>query len=134
MWTVTQKNMKNGPAPGMPICFAKSVRKSLLPISTISSSQSLLQARRAEAVDKLWKAILDLKIHYSPVILFFGITMPIEYKTALANSKIFAGLRTLDENYIINSSQNEESNLQKVKIMQKTQDAQKSLISNQKPW
>jgi hypothetical protein len=78
-------------------------------ISTISSSQSLLQTRRVEAVDKLWKAVLDLKIHYSPVTLFFGITLPIEYKSVLANSPMFTGLRTLNDNYIINFPQDEET-------------------------
>jgi hypothetical protein len=73
--------------------------------SAITSSQSLLQARRVEAVDKLWKAILALKDHYSPVTFFFTIALPSEYKTALANSAIFSGLRKIDDHYIVNFPQ-----------------------------
>jgi len=71
-------------------------------ISTISSSQSLLQERRVEAVDKLWKAILAMKQHYSPITFFFTITLPHEYRAALSNSAIFEGLREIDDEYITN--------------------------------
>lgn len=71
-------------------------------ISTITSSQSLLQERRIEAVDKLWKAILAMKQHYSPVTFFFTILLPHEYKEALKNSEIFEGLRKIDDAYITN--------------------------------
>ena len=81
-------------------------------ISSISSSQSLLQTHRVESVDKLWRAVLDLKIHYSPVTLFFGMTKPAEYKTTLANSAMFAGLKTLDNNYLINFQQDVELNVE----------------------
>jgi hypothetical protein len=71
-------------------------------ISTITSSQSLLQERRIEAVDKLWKAILAMKQHYSSVTFFFTIILPHEYKDALKNSEIFEGLRKIDDAYIAN--------------------------------
>ena len=80
-------------------------------LSTISSSQSLLQNRRVEAVDRLWKAVLALKAYYSPVTFFFTIALPNEYKTALANSTIFEGLRKIDDNYIVNYPE-EVSNLE----------------------
>ncbi len=69
-------------------------------ISTISSSQSLLQERRVEAVDRLWKAILMMKQHFSPVTFFFTITLPHEYKVVLKNSAISEGLREIDDEYI----------------------------------
>ncbi len=74
-------------------------------ISTISSSQSLLQEHRVEAVDKLWRAILAMKEHYSLVTFFFSMLMPSEYKTALSNSTTFEGLRKIDDDYITNCSQ-----------------------------
>ena len=69
-------------------------------ISTITSSQSLLQEHRVEAADKLWKAILAMKQHFSQVTFFFTITLPHEYKGALKNSAIFEGLREIDDEYI----------------------------------
>lgn len=74
-------------------------------ISTISSSQSLLQQHRVEAVDKLWRATLALKEHYSPVTFFFSILMPSEYKTALANPMVVEGVRKIDNEYIVNYPQ-----------------------------
>ncbi len=71
-------------------------------ISTISSSQSLLQERRVEAVDKAWKATLAMKQHYSQVTFFFTITLPDEYKDAFNHAAIFEKLREIDDEYIAN--------------------------------
>ena len=71
-------------------------------ISTISSSQSLLQTRKVEAVDKLWEAMLALKEHFLPVTVFFSFTLPREYKTAINLPKISVGLKIIDKAYIFN--------------------------------
>lgn len=70
-------------------------------ISIISSSQSLLQERRIDAVDKLWKAVLAIKEHYSGATFFFSILMPSEYKSALSNPTLSAGIKKIDKQYIV---------------------------------
>ena len=68
----------------------------------IFTSQSLLQERRVEAVDKLWKTILVSKKYFSSVTTFFGLVLPSEYRTALDNKVVSAGLSKVDDNYIEN--------------------------------
>lgn len=69
-------------------------------LSTFSSSQSSLQERRFEAVDKLWKAILALKQHYSQATFFFTINLPSEYKKAIIAPLFIEGLKNFNDEYI----------------------------------
>ena len=74
--------------------------------STITSSQSLLQTRRLEAVDILWRAILALRDHFSFVTIFFSIFQPNEYSSAMSNPTLSVGLREIDDNYITDCLKN----------------------------
>jgi len=71
-------------------------------ISSISSSQTLLQERRVNAVDKMWKCITELRDYFSPAVFFFSIIYPDEYSSALTNSTIEAGVLKITEQYIAN--------------------------------
>lgn len=71
-------------------------------ISSISSSQTLLQERRVNAVDKMWQCITELRDYFSPAVFFFSILYPNEYSSALRIPTIEAGVLKITEQYVVN--------------------------------
>lgn len=55
--------------------------------TNLSSSQTHVQTRRIDAIDKLWNITLELRNNFSIVCLWFEITLPSEYSLIKSNPK-----------------------------------------------
>lgn len=53
--------------------------------ATLSASQSQMQLRRIEAVDRLWNEVVELRQHFARMIFFFDIIRPSEYAQVHTN-------------------------------------------------
>jgi len=67
----------------------------------LSSSQSQLQLRRIEAIDKLWSIVLELRQNFSLVCFWFEIMYPSEYSLLRSDPKASTDFQSITYTQVI---------------------------------
>ncbi|MGG4169254.1 hypothetical protein ABEW00_17565 [Rossellomorea vietnamensis] len=66
-------------------------------LASLANEYSSAQERRLIAVENLWNCIIIIRKYNSPIINFYSILLPKEYKTVLCENKEFLGIERISE-------------------------------------